>query len=161
MTAVTGCNIRNTENYWELSGPKPINRIVSCRACKGTVFKNSNVYVRDGRKLRFFYHEQCFTGNEDPRTQVGATFMEKEDYHKKLAPNISSLEGPRACKDSDGRVLGRSVFKSEAPKTLGAGKWSVKSRGYNPVKSNDTNICSFSAPRSTRAVQGFSANKES
>ena len=40
--------------------------------------------------------------------------------------------GPRACKDADGRTLGRKVFKEQAPQVLGTGKWSVESRGYKP-----------------------------
>ncbi|KAJ1407247.1 hypothetical protein B484DRAFT_403873 [Ochromonadaceae sp. CCMP2298] len=132
MTAVTGANLRSGEAYWELSGPKPINRLTTCRACKSTIPKGCNVMVRDGRKLRFFYHSTCFTGEADPRTQANSTFEAKQ-YHQLSAPNISSLSGPRACKDADGRALGRAVFKSEAPSVVGRGKWSVQSRGYNPV----------------------------
>ena len=88
--------------------------------------------VREGRKLRFFYHQKCFTGSADPRTQEGSSYEKRTDLKSKTAPNMSSLEGPRACKDSDGRVLGREVFKPEAPSTLGAGKWSVNVRGYQP-----------------------------
>ena len=51
---------------------------------------------------------------------------------------MSSLEGPRACRDADGRVLGREVFKEEPPTKLGAGKWSVSNRGYNPSMSINT-----------------------
>lgn len=137
MTAMTGCNLRASEGYWELSGPSPINRNgASCRACRKSIFKDSLVYVRDGRKLRFFYHIECFRGTEDPRTQEGSSYSEREEYHRKLAPNISSLEGPRACKDADGRELGREVFKPEAPSTLGRGKWSVAHRGYQPNTSS-------------------------
>jgi hypothetical protein len=85
---------------------------------------------RDGRKLRFFYHERCFTGDADPRTQSFSSFEERADYHLKLAPKVSALEGPRAVVDADGRVLGREVFKAEPPRTIGAGKWSVAERGY-------------------------------
>lgn len=132
MTAVTGANLRSGEAYWELSGPVPINRITTCRACRKSIAKNSLVMVRDGRKLRFFYHCECFTGDADPRTQVNGSYFEKTEYHKVTAPNISSLDGPKACTDPDGRPLGRKVFKSEAPSTLGKGKWSVESRGYRP-----------------------------
>ena len=58
---------------------------------------------------------------------------EKLSPHTKTAPNLSSLEGPRAAKDADGRTLTRVVFKKESPKVLGAGKWSVGSRGYKPT----------------------------
>jgi hypothetical protein len=132
MTAVTGANLRSGEAYWELSGPTPINRIGTCRACRKIIPKGTEVMVRDGRKLRFFYHVECFTGDADPRTQEGGSFFEKPEYHTATAPKISALEGPRACTDPDGRPLGREVFKDEAPSTIGHGKWSVTSRGYNP-----------------------------
>lgn len=139
MTAVSGCNLRASEGYWELSGPSPINRNgTSCRACRGAIYKDALVFVRDGRKLRFFYHAGCFGGSEDPRTQDGSSYSERVDYHRKLAPNISSLEGPRACKDADGRKLGREVFKAEPPSTLGRGKWSVSRRGYLPALSSSS-----------------------
>ena len=136
MTAVTGANLRSGEAYWELSGPLPINRTVSCRACKKPVYKGDMVMVRDGRKLRFHYHEACFGGDADPRTQPGSSFSGRSDYHRPTAPNLSSLEGPRAATDADGRQLGREVFKAEAPRTVGVGKWNSGAfavpRGYNP-----------------------------
>jgi hypothetical protein len=88
--------------------------------------------VRDGRKLRFFYHTTCFTGEADPRTQQNSSYAEVKEYHQETAPDISSLSGPKACTDPDGRPLGRAVFKSEAPSTVGRGKWSVQSRGFKP-----------------------------
>ena len=90
--------------------------------------------VREGRKLRFFYHVMCFTGSADPRTQEGSSFEERKDYHTKSAPNVSALEGPRAYVDPDGRVLGREVFKTEPPQVLGKGKWSVAERGYKALE---------------------------
>ena len=88
--------------------------------------------VREGRKLRFFYHGACFTGDADPRTQQNSSFNTKMEYHESTAPNLSSLEGPRAVLDPDGRELTRKVFKKQAPAVLGQGKWSVESRGYKP-----------------------------
>ena len=115
MTAVTGANIRSGEAYWELSGPAPINRTVTCRGCRKPVYKGEEVMVRDGRKLRFHYHAGCFSGDADPRTQSGSSYETRGGYHRKTAPNVSSLEGPRACRDADGRVLGREVFKAAPP----------------------------------------------
>ncbi len=139
MTAVSGANIRTGEAYWELSGPTPINRISTCRACRKSITKNSLVMVRDGRKLRFFYHVACFTGGPDPRSQENGSFQTMPEYHQVTAPNVSSLAGPRACCDPDGRPLGRQVFKQEAPSVLGQGKWSVASRGYFPKVEKDKN----------------------
>jgi hypothetical protein len=132
MTAVSGANIRTGDAYWELSGPSVLNRSVTCRSCRNTIAKGSVVMARDGRKLRFFYHETCFTGTADPRTQANSSFYERKDYHGKTAPNISSLEGEKAATDPDGRPLGREVFKRAAPSVIGSGKWSVQSRGYLP-----------------------------
>ena len=92
--------------------------------------------VRDGRKLRFHYHTECFSGDADPRTQQNSSFSTRNDYHEKTAPKLSSLEGPRACTDADGRKLGREVFKDKAPASVGVGKWNSGplgvSRGYHP-----------------------------
>lgn len=133
MTAVSGANYRSGEAYWELSGPLPANRHGNCRACKGIIHKGEMIMARDGRKLRFLYHEKCFTGSADPRSQENGTFSDiSSPYHKPTAPKLSSLEGPKACKDADGRTLGRAVFKPEAPSSVGHGKWSVQSRGYQP-----------------------------
>ena len=136
MTAVTGANLRGGEAYWELSGPTPINRTVTCRACKKTIMRGESVMVRDGRKLRFHYHTECFSGEADPRTQRNSSFSSRSDYHEKTAPKLSSLEGPRACRDADGRKLGREVFKDKAPASVGVGKWNSGplgvSRGYHP-----------------------------
>ena len=136
MTAVTGANLRGGEAYWELSGPTPITRTVTCRACKKTIMRGESVMVRDGRKLRFHYHTECFSGDADPRTQQNSSFSTRNDYHAKTAPKLSSLEGPRACTDADGRKLGREVFKDKAPASVGVGKWNSGplgvSRGYHP-----------------------------
>ncbi len=55
--------------------------------------------------MRFWYHDRCFVGNADPRTQTGSTFN-SDDY-----------------KDFD---------FSAAPLDKGRGKWSVKEYGYQP-----------------------------
>ena len=92
--------------------------------------------VRDGRKLRFHYHAACFSGDADPRTQAGSSYAGRADYHAPTAPRLSSLEGPRAHTDADGRALGRAVFKPEPPRTVGVGKWNAGPlgvpRGYHP-----------------------------
>lgn len=133
MTAYGGVNLRTTDAYWELSGPLPCTSAKTCRACKKAIFKGQSVFCRDGRKLRFFYHEACFTGNADPRSQENSSFELREDYHQKSAPNVSALEGPRAMLDLDGRPMGREVFKPKPPSTLGHGKWSVAERGYKSI----------------------------
>jgi len=43
----------------------------NCRECKGIIYKDAPMVCRDGRKLRFHYHEKCFSGEADPRTQAG------------------------------------------------------------------------------------------
>ena len=46
----------------------------------------------------------------------------------------TTTTGPLSYKytDPDGRPIGRTIFKSEAPTTIGQGKWSVAYRGYKP-----------------------------
>ena len=120
-----GVNQRTSEAYWELSGPSPMLRNgASCRACRKPIYKGKDVYVREGRKLRFFYHVECFVGDADPRTQTGSTFEKKRIYHKPTAPNVSGLK------------KNLKVFQPKAPRSLGKGKWSVSSRGYKPSTNN-------------------------
>ena len=76
--------------------------------------------VRDGRKLRFFYHDICFSGDADPRTQNNSTYERKTEYHEPTAPDVVGLK------------KNLKVFQKKPPKTLGKGKWSVSSRGYRP-----------------------------
>lgn len=76
--------------------------------------------VRDGRKLRFFYHEKCFIGDADPRTQTNSTFERKKEYHKPTAPDVKGLK------------KNLKIFQPAPPETVGSGKWSVASRGYKP-----------------------------
>ena len=66
----------------------------------------------------------------------------QEEYHTPTAPNVSGLEGIHAKRDADGRILGRTVFKEQAPSVLGKGKWSVHSRGYNPHSLTLSNLSS-------------------
>ena len=62
--------------------------------------------IRTGRKIRLFYHANCFTGTHDPRTQEGSSFHE----HRMPA----------------------KTFQRQAPPEKGAGKWSVSDYHYRP-----------------------------
>ncbi|EDV25872.1 hypothetical protein TrispH2_004702 [Trichoplax sp. H2] len=95
-----------SDNYWTVSYGVACRTGFSCRECKKVINKNEPIAVRDGRKMRFFYHRQCFSGSGDPRTQSGSTF-------------------------NQGRLPSNS-FQGKAPERKGQGKWSVSSYGYNP-----------------------------
>jgi hypothetical protein len=123
----------SSEDYWVVSDAAPCVRIMSCRACHKTISVGAPTIFREGRKMRFAYHGWCFEGTADPRSQPGSSFSDPRwSDSKSTAPNISALSGPRAKLDSQGRPLGRSLLKPEAPKHLGSGKWQVERRGYNP-----------------------------
>ncbi|KAI9334880.1 hypothetical protein BDR26DRAFT_546241 [Obelidium mucronatum] len=92
-----------TTDYWTISKGAAIRTGFSCRECKVVI--NQGVTVRDGRKMRFFYHTYCYTGNADPRTQPNSSFH--NDRFK-------------------------NAIQREAPIWKGAGKWSVAQYGYNP-----------------------------
>lgn len=93
-------------DYWTVSHGIAV-QAHKCRECKKYVFKGQPIAVRDGRKLRFFYHPHCFSGISDIRTQDGAMKNVKAKHY--------------------------SISKS-APKWKGVGKWSVDSYGYQPSK---------------------------
>lgn len=104
------------------------------------------VMVRDGRKMRFFYHQECFRGDADPRTQSGeginSTFTDPnyKEYHKELAPDVSGLE------------KNLKVFQPEPPDDVGHGKWST-TRGYQPVASSVCYMGKNGATTTTRLVR--------
>jgi hypothetical protein len=91
-----------TTTYWTVS-KAPANRLFNCRECKGIIYKGAPMVCRDGRKLRLHYHEECFSGEADLRTQEN-----------------SSVGGKFAA-----------VISPHAPSRKGAGKWST-SYGYQP-----------------------------
>ncbi|KAI8806798.1 hypothetical protein BJ742DRAFT_854899 [Cladochytrium replicatum] len=93
-----------TTSYWTLSEGYAIRTGFSCRECRLVIQKGEAVTVRDGRKMRLFYHRECFSGDPDPRTQ----------------PN-SSYSGEL-----------KSVIAERAPSVKGVGKWSVERYGYAP-----------------------------
>lgn len=90
-----------SEAYWTVSSGKAERTGYSCRECRKVICKGETMKVREGRKLRFYYHEACFSGEADPRTQGNSSFSNKE----------------------------LPISKS-APATKGRGKWSVASYGY-------------------------------
>ncbi|KAJ1561303.1 hypothetical protein HK096_005204 [Nowakowskiella sp. JEL0078] len=93
--------------YWTVSHGLAIRTGWSCRECKTVIFRGEQITVRDGRKMRLFYHSSCFSGTADPRTQQNSSFFD-----------------PRFPMTS---------FNPTAPSTKGHGKWSVVDYGYRPV----------------------------
>ena len=91
-------------DYWTVSSG-PAIRTFSCRECKGIIYKGQEMKVRDGRKIRLFYHEDCYSGSADPRTQQHSSFYDARYDH---------------------------CISQTAPPIKGYGKWSVQQYGYNP-----------------------------
>lgn len=92
--------------YWTVSFGVCTRLGLTCRECRAPLFKGQRIAARDGRKIRLTYHDECFSGDADPRTQK----------------NASSAEGrlPQAC------------FSQQAPARKGRGKWST-SYGLMPA----------------------------
>ena len=63
----------NSDDYWTVS-TGTANRTFTCRECKKTINKGQPLIARDGRKIRLVYHEGCFSGDADPRTQPASSF---------------------------------------------------------------------------------------
>ena len=96
-------NISTT--YWTVSTGISNRTGYSCRECKQIIIAGSPICVRDGRKMRFFYHEACFSNDADPRTQSSSTVSQGKFTH---------------------------VISESAPSVKGKGKWSTRDYGYNP-----------------------------
>ncbi|OMJ81353.1 hypothetical protein SteCoe_18207 [Stentor coeruleus] len=62
----------------------------NCRECHMPIEKGDKVVYRDGRRIRLFYHNECFSGTADPRTQSGSSYnegrMPKSCFSSKAPP---------------------------------------------------------------------------
>lgn len=48
--------------YWTVSSGTAERTGYSCRECRKVICKGEAVKVREGRKMRFYYHDACFSG---------------------------------------------------------------------------------------------------
>jgi hypothetical protein len=87
--------------YWTVTHGHANRTGWSCRECHSVIYQGEPIVIRDGRKLRLMYHERCYSGDSDPRTQTGSS------YHEKWG-NI----------------------QARAPPVKGYGKWSCSEYGY-------------------------------
>ncbi len=76
-----------------------------CRECHAVIYQGEPIVIRDGRKIRLMYHEHCYSGGSDPRTQTGSS------YHEQKWVNAQSIQ-------------------QKAPTMKGHGKWSCSEYGY-------------------------------
>lgn len=91
--------------YWTVTHGHANRTGWSCRECHSVIYQGEPIVTRDGRKLRLMYHEHCYSGGSDPRTQAGSS------YHDQKWVNAQSI-------------------KKTAPPVKGHGKWSCNEYGY-------------------------------
>ena len=94
-----------SEGYWTVSEGLAVRNGNKCRECKEYINIRDPIVIRDGRKIRLFYHTGCFSGSADPRSQPNGAFSQDK------------FEG---------------VLSPSAPQEKGYGKWSCGSYGYTP-----------------------------
>jgi hypothetical protein len=95
----------SSESYWTITHGHANRTGWSCRECHSVIYQGEPIVTRDGRKLRLMYHEQCYSGSSDPRTQTGSS------YHDQKWVNAQSIQ-------------------QKAPPVKGYGKWSCSEYGY-------------------------------
>ncbi|CAF1482010.1 unnamed protein product [Adineta steineri] len=101
------------EPYWTITHGHANRTGWSCRECRTVIYQGEPIVIRDGRKLRLMYHEHCYSGGSDPRTQTGSS------YHDQKWTNAQSIQ-------------------EKAPPVKGHGKWSTE-YGYKAAKISDEN----------------------
>ncbi|CAG9331762.1 unnamed protein product [Blepharisma stoltei] len=78
-------------DYWTIGHMVASRYGHNCRECHRAIDKGERIIYRDGRKIRLMYHEKCFSGTADPRTQVGSSFnqgrMPKSCFQSKAPPS--------------------------------------------------------------------------
>ena len=60
--------------YWTIERMIATRFGHTCRECHKYIGKGERIIYRDGRRIRLMYHENCFSGTADPRTQKGSSF---------------------------------------------------------------------------------------
>ena len=90
-------SVPNQSTYWTVSFGQAVRTGFSCRECRSLIPMGSEIAVRDGRKMRLFYHRSCYSGDSDPRSQSKSSFH-TSDHLKK-------------------------AFQDQAPAVKGRGKW--------------------------------------
>ena len=93
------------EPYWTVTHGHANRTGWSCRECHGVIYQGEQIVIRDGRKLRLMYHEKCFSGSSDPRTQSGSSY-------------------------NDQKWTNTRAIQPDAPAVKGYGKWSCSEYGY-------------------------------
>ena len=95
----------SSDTYWTISHGHANRTGWSCRECRTVIYQGEPIIIRDGRKLRLMYHERCYSGGSDPRTQAGSS------YHDVKWTSAQSIQ-------------------PKAPPVKGYGKWSCSEYGY-------------------------------
>ncbi len=114
-----------SEAYWTVSSGVSARVGYSCRECRKVINKGEAIKVREGRKMRFYYHDKCFSGESHVTTPPCLYFASVQAKHYCLTG------------EADPRTQGNSSFNKKelpisdaAPASKGHGKWSVSSYGY-------------------------------
>ena len=94
------------KEYWTVSHAVSNRFGMTCRECRDTINKGESYVARDGRRIRLVYHDKCFSGDADPRTQSQSTAH---------------------------RGALKEMITAQAPERKGAGKFSVSSYGLPPA----------------------------
>ena len=61
-------------DYWTLHYTTACRTGFMCKECKRYINIGEPIVQRDGRRIRLIYHDKCFSGNADPRTQTSSSY---------------------------------------------------------------------------------------
>lgn len=75
--------------YWTIASSMAWRFGHTCRECRKYISKGDSIIYRDGRRVRLMYHEKCFSGTADPRTQPGSSYNQG-----RLPKSCFSLNAP-------------------------------------------------------------------
>lgn len=81
------------DSYWTVSYGIACRNGWSCRECKQAIVINSPLVCRDGRRTRLYYHPDCFSGVEDPRSQTHSSAQ--DDRFKNVISKTAPMEKGR------------------------------------------------------------------
>ncbi|KNC53989.1 uncharacterized protein AMSG_09639 [Thecamonas trahens ATCC 50062] len=66
---------RGRSSYWRIErGRVAEGTRHLCRECKAYITKGSKYIIRHGARIQLRYHQECFSGDADPRSQAGSSY---------------------------------------------------------------------------------------
>ncbi len=151
-----------TEAYWTISKGVAPRAGWTCRECKRGIGMGESYVSRDGRKLRFYYHISCFSGEADPRTQPTSHSYATTKFGAAVSAAAPVVKGKGKWSTSYGsNTAHSSTVILPSPSPSGSKKSSPSGGATVPVSVVKRSAAASAPPNSKIPLSGGAASVKS